>query len=126
MCNDSEYFLFQIKTDNETKLQELQRCALSMIFGALRIMFCICHASSKGDIDRVASLGFLVRRYRRLKTLFHCSTITPTSATIFFELVPQHLKVVSKGLPPTVASMQGNERKGHTTKKEYHFHSTCK
>jgi len=106
----------KIAIDGETKLQQVQRHVLSMIFDNLRTIFFYTNASS--EESRLSALIFVVRRYRRLKSLFQRATITPTSATIFFELLPSYKTLSLQGLPPTVASMQGNERKGHTTKKE--------
>ena len=104
--------------ENETYFQQIQRCTSYLICCQLRLLFSKLHSYEVLDDESMEELKAGVTLYRALKTLFHISTISPSSAAIFFEVLPEAKDAMERGIAPGAYSGQSGERINASHKRE--------
>jgi hypothetical protein len=102
--------------EKETSIQKLQRFSAIFVLTKIRQIFGLLHSSDFNE-ESLEPLENLIDQYRSLKTLLEVTTITPTTACLFFEVVQDAKDLVQKGLNPSSASGQSGERAIATTKE---------
>jgi len=102
-------------TEEETHLQKMQRYSGFFILIKLRQIFALLHSVQLKE-ETLPGLENLISAYRSLKCLFQISTVTPSSACLFFEVIEDARQLFKKGLNPAAASGQSGERSIATTK----------